>query len=80
MDCKAWENCPTCGAQGTMKYENDVTETRTAKDGRPVEIPGLDGFFCSVCGEGILSDASEKRIAAEIEGRTSEDHARNATA
>lgn len=67
MDCKAWANCPTCGAQGTMNFKTDVMETRTSKGGASVEIPGLEGFFCEVCGDGILSDDSEKKITAEIE-------------
>lgn len=66
MRDKKWVDCPACGSKGSMEFRTDVTETRTPKGYPAVEIRGLKGYFCNVCGDGVWLRESENRIAAEV--------------
>ncbi len=62
MKEKIWVDCPACGSSGTMVYKKNISETFRHTDYKPVTISGLDGYFCSVCGDGIYSSKSRNRI------------------
>lgn len=63
---KKWIDCPACGAKGSMHPKRDVEERLHTAGYPPLDIPGLDGQFCEVCGEGFWSLKSERRIAGLV--------------
>ena len=68
MPDKKLTYCPACGAKGSMVYYTDVVETRHPKGwgGWPVNIDGLDGYFCELCDEAVWTEASKQKIEAEV--------------
>lgn len=57
-----WINRPICGALGTMRHREDLTEVFKQKNHKPITIDGLGGYFCSECSEGFFNAESTKRI------------------
>jgi YgiT-type zinc finger domain-containing protein len=66
MKEKKWIDCPSCGSKGSMKTKKNLCETYSIKGYAPITIDHLDGQFCTVCGEGFYSIASEKLIKATV--------------
>ncbi|MBI1318309.1 MAG: YgiT-type zinc finger protein [Candidatus Hydrogenedens sp.] len=60
---KKWKDCPVCGAKNTMQTRKNVSERFHPPGYPPLDIAELEGQFCSACGEGFWSLASERRIA-----------------
>ena len=52
-----------CGAKGAMHVKKNLTERINPSGYSPLDISGLDGQFCSSCGDGFWSIKSERRIA-----------------
>jgi YgiT-type zinc finger domain-containing protein len=63
---RIWKNCPCCGAKGTMQRQAERTERFNPAGYAPVEVSGLDGCFCSACGDGFWSLKSERSISATL--------------
>jgi len=66
MKEKVWYDCPACGSKGTMSKKKNLAERFLPSGYPPVDVDGLDGKFCEVCGEGFWSLKSERRIAAQL--------------
>lgn len=66
MRQKKWVNCPACGAKASMEYRKAVAERFAPFGYAPIAVKGLDGYFCSRCGDGFWSLRSERRIAATL--------------
>lgn len=60
---KKWTDCPACGAKKSMHVTKGQTERFHPNGYPPLDITGLDGQFCEVCGDGFWSLRSERRIA-----------------
>ena len=60
---KKWRDCPACGAKDSMQAESGLRERFNPAGYTPVDISGLDGQFCQMCGEGFWSLKSERRIS-----------------
>ncbi|MBM3288677.1 MAG: hypothetical protein FJY92_00860 [Candidatus Hydrogenedentes bacterium] len=61
---KKWVDCPICGSKNSMKARRGITEHfEIAGYPAPGKLIGLSGQFCSVCGDGFWSLASERKIA-----------------
>ena len=60
---KKWKDCPACGAKDSMHHKSGITEKINLAGYSPLEINGLEGQFCTVCGEGFWSVKSEKKIS-----------------
>ena len=61
---RKWTDCPVCGAKGTMQRKTDVRETVTPHGGYPpVTVEGLDGHYCTECGEGFLTSRAQRKRA-----------------
>lgn len=60
---KQWIDCPVCGARKSMRTRKDQEERFNPSGYPPLDISGLEGRFCEVCGEGFWSLKSERRIA-----------------
>jgi len=60
---KNWVDCPVCGAKGNMRPLEGQRERFSPAGYPPIEISGLDGQFCEICGDGFWSQESERRIA-----------------
>lgn len=72
-----WVDCPACGAKKSMRTRKGLHEIIRIQGYSPLDITGLDGQFCSSCGEGFWSLASERAIARRIaEHKASEDAVR----
>lgn len=64
---KKWVDCPICGGKGTMKVQRGLSERfELAGYPKPEKLSGLDGQFCSKCGDGFWSKASERKIAQHL--------------
>lgn len=63
---KKWVDCPACGTRDSMQAGNDLSERFNPAGYAPVDITGLDGQFCTSCGEGFWSLKSERRIARHL--------------
>lgn len=61
-----WTCCPCCGAKGTMQRQSGRTERFNPAGYAPVEVGGLDGCFCTSCGDGFWSLKSERKIAVAL--------------
>ena len=61
-----WTDCPCCGAKGAMRRQSGRTERFNPAGYAPAEVGGLDGCFCSACGDGFWSLKSERRISATL--------------
>ena len=59
---KKWIDCPACGLKESMHATKNLDERLNPKGYPPLDISGLDGQFCSSCGEGFWSLKSERRI------------------
>jgi YgiT-type zinc finger domain-containing protein len=66
MKEKKWVDCPSCGSKGSMKYKKSITETYRNAGYEPISVEHLDGYYCAVCGDGIFTIKSNKRIMAEL--------------
>ncbi len=66
MKEKIWKDCPACGSGGSMGKKRNLAERFLPSGYPPVDVDGLDGQFCEVCGEGFWSLKSERRIAARL--------------
>lgn len=60
---KKWIDCPACGAKKSMRTKKDQQERFNPAGYPPLDLAGLDGQFCTSCGEGFWSLKSEKLIA-----------------
>ena len=63
---KEWIDCPVCGSKKSMRSRKNLHERVTPGGYPPLDIGGLDGQFCAVCGEGFWSIKSERRISRQI--------------
>ncbi|MEM7184782.1 MAG: hypothetical protein AAF518_28060 [Spirochaetota bacterium] len=65
---KEWIDCPVCGAKDSMVWKTNVTETFKSKalGIEPYQVTGLEGHFCSECGDGFFTRKSENKIRAEM--------------
>ncbi len=63
---KKWHDCPVCGAKGTMQTQKNIRERFNPPGYPPLDTSGLDGQFCSMCGEGFWSLKSERIIARRL--------------
>ena len=71
---KQWVNCPSCGAQGSMKLKKRVYDTFKSKDYDPIKVGPLGGYFCRKCNDGIYTLASRRVIQPQLaEGRAKQD-------
>ncbi len=61
-----WTDCPCCGAKGAMRRQSGQTERFNPAGYAPVEVDGLDGSFCTSCGDGFWSLKSERRISSAL--------------
>jgi YgiT-type zinc finger domain-containing protein len=66
MKEKKWIDCPSCGSKGSMKLKNNVSETYRNPGYGPITVKQLDGYFCAVCGEGIYTIKSNKKIVSTL--------------
>lgn len=74
---KKWIDCPVCGAKGSMQAKKGLRERFNPAGYTPVEVEGLAGQFCGVCGEGFWSLAAERTIARALAAhRAAEDSTR----
>ena len=60
---KIWIDCPACGARKSMRHKKGLTERFHPSGYPPLDIDGLDGQFCELCGEGFWSLKTERSIA-----------------
>ena len=60
---KKWTDCPACGAKKSVRAKKNLNERIHPAGHPPLDITGLDGQFCEICGEGFWSLKSERRIA-----------------
>lgn len=64
---KKWVDCPVCGSKNSMKTRRGVTERfELAGYPAPEKLSGLSGQFCTACGDGFWSLASERTIARHL--------------
>ena len=63
---KKWIDCPVCGSKGSMRKKRGIRELAELKGYPSVEIDGLSGQFCEICGDGFWSLRSERKIAREL--------------
>lgn len=63
---RKWVDCPSCGAKGDMRACSELSERLQPKGYPSLEVQGLSGQFCEVCGEGFWSLKSERKIAQEV--------------
>lgn len=59
---KKWIDCPACGLKKCMHAKKNLDERLNPKGYPPLDISGLEGQFCSSCGEGFWSLKSERQI------------------
>lgn len=59
---KKWHDCPACGVKNSMHVKRKLSEKFELPGYPAVKISGLDGQFCSSCGEGFWSLKSERMI------------------
>lgn len=60
---KKWIDCPACGDKKSMRKKKAISERFNPSGYPPLDISGLDGWFCASCGEGFWSIKSERLIA-----------------
>lgn len=63
---KKWIDCPVCGAKKSMLAESNRSERFHPSGYPPLDIGDLNGTFCSECGDGFWSLASERQIARQL--------------
>jgi len=63
---KKWIDCPVCGAKNCMQRRKDISESFDLPAYPPVAVTGLDGQFCSACGDGFWSLNAERSITRQL--------------
>lgn len=63
---KKWIDCPACGAKKSMHAKKDQKERFNPRGYPPLDLSGLGGQFCEVCGDGFWSMRSECLIARRL--------------
>jgi len=64
---RKWIDCPVCGSKNSMRKQRGLTEQFRPAGYPPVpDLTGLDGQFCTKCGDGFWSKASERKIAHHL--------------
>ncbi|TGM87894.1 type II toxin-antitoxin system MqsA family antitoxin [Leptospira licerasiae] len=67
MKEKVWKDCPSCGSRDSMQYKKKQKFTaKVHGSDETVNVTDLDGYFCSVCGEGIYTRQSQAKINEEV--------------
>jgi YgiT-type zinc finger domain-containing protein len=62
MRDRKWIDCPCCGAKDSMRVCRNVVERIQLRGYSPIVVEGLDGQFCTRCGDGFWSLRSERKI------------------
>ncbi len=57
------EDCPLCGTKKSMKTAKRLSTRRIPRGYPPLDIDGLEGQFCDVCGDGFWTPKSEQTIS-----------------
>lgn len=69
---KKWIDCPSCGASKSMCARVNRNERFNLSGYPPLDISGLEGQFCNVCGDGFWSLKSERLIARRLAAHRAE--------
>jgi len=63
---KKWKDCPVCGAKDSMRYQMGLKDRFSPPGYEPIEVKGLDGFFCQECEDGFWSLKSKGEISRKL--------------
>ena len=69
---KKWIDCPVCGSKKSMRARKNREERFNLAGYPPLDVSGLDGHFCEVCGEGFWSLKSERMITQQLSAHRAE--------
>ncbi len=56
-------DCLLCGERNSVEFKKDIETKIIPSTGEPpIAISGLDGYFCSRCGDGFYTEESVEKF------------------